>query len=120
MAKLDGITKEGMSKIENLRQVDRIKRMEKCLEESSKAIEKMKKALADYEKAQASYKKLCDYYGSSRWLEDYEADEKGKLPKNLKRGVLSEDGVYNIITENHDLTARLLKIITKNVEGNRA
>lgn len=120
MAKLEGITKEGISKIENIRQIDRIKRMEKCLEESSKAISKMKKALSDYEKAQGSYKKLCDYYGSSKWLEDYEDDENGKLPKNLKRGVLSEDLVYNLITENHDLTTRLLKIITKNVEGNRA
>jgi len=26
-------------------------------------------------------------------------DEQGLLPENLKRGVLSEDGVYNFITD---------------------
>ena len=120
MAKIESITKDSIGKIENMRQIDRIKRMEKCLDESSKAIAKMKKALDEYEKAQSAYKKLCDYYGGKKWLEDYEDDEKGKLPKNLKRGVLSEDGVYDLITENHELTTRMLKIITKNVEGNRA
>ena len=120
MAKIDEMAKDGVAKLGDMRQVDRIKRMEKCLDESKKAIEKMEKALKEYEKAQGSYKKLCDYYGSAKWLEDYEADEKGKLPKSLKRGVLSEDGVYDLITENHKLTVRLLKIITGNVEGNRA
>lgn len=101
-------------------QVERIKRMERYLEESSKAIEKMQEALVDYEKIQTEFRKLCDYYASTKWMSDYEDDEAGKLPKNLKRGVLSEDAVYDLIQENHDITTRLLKIITKNVEGHRA
>ena len=100
-------------------QVERIKAMEKCLEESKAAIEEMSAALAAYEAAQKSYRKLCDYYGSGKWLKDYEDDEKGKLPKNLKRGVLSEDAVYDVITENHDITSRLLKIISENFKDYR-
>ena len=42
---------------------------------------------------------LLAYYEGGVWLKDYEADEKGLLPKDLKRGVLSEDGVYNLIAE---------------------
>ena len=42
---------------------------------------------------------LLRYYEGGVWLKDYEADEKGLLPKDLKRGVLSEDGVYNLIAE---------------------
>lgn len=42
---------------------------------------------------------LILYYESGQWLKDYEADENGLLPKALKRGVLSEDGVYNLIAE---------------------
>ena len=42
---------------------------------------------------------LILYYEGGQWLKDYEADEKGLLPENLKRGVLSEDGVYNLIAE---------------------
>ncbi|MBQ1257811.1 MAG: DUF4298 domain-containing protein, partial [Clostridia bacterium] len=30
---------------------------------------------------------------------DYEADEKGLIPKTLKRGVLSEDGIYDLICD---------------------
>ena len=32
-------------------------------------------------------------------MEDYQLDEQGLFPPGLKRGVLSEDGVYNFLTE---------------------
>ena len=40
---------------------------------------------------------LEDYYTSGEWLEDYEADEAGLLPADLKRGVLSQDSVYDLM-----------------------
>ena len=42
---------------------------------------------------------LSDYYTSSAWKRDFAADEAGLLPKELKRGVLSEDGVYNLLEQ---------------------
>ena len=42
---------------------------------------------------------LIDYYENGQWLRDYECDERGELPTALKRGVLSEDGVYNLISD---------------------
>ena len=36
---------------------------------------------------------------SSLWLSDFEADEAGELPEDLCRGVLSEDGIYNVLEE---------------------
>ena len=42
---------------------------------------------------------LSAYYEGSLWREDFEADEAGLLPPDLKRGVLSEDGVYNLLSE---------------------
>ena len=42
---------------------------------------------------------LIDYYESGQWLKDYEADERGELPQNLKRGVLSQDGLWNLLEE---------------------
>ena len=45
---------------------------------------------------QPEIKKLQDYYDSSQWRYDFEADEEGILPNDLKRGVLSEDGVFNL------------------------
>lgn len=42
---------------------------------------------------------LTDYYFGGQWLADYQADERGELPADLKRGVLSEDGVWNLLTQ---------------------
>ena len=42
---------------------------------------------------------LRDYYTGSQWLEDYEAEERGELPEDLKRGVLSQDGLWDLMGE---------------------
>ena len=44
-------------------------------------------------------RELMDYYFGGQWLLDYQADERGELPPELKRGVLSEDGVWNLLSE---------------------
>ena len=41
---------------------------------------------------------LEDYYSSGKWLADYEADEAGAYPPELKRGVLSQDGLYELLS----------------------
>lgn len=46
---------------------------------------------------------MSDYYGSKQWREDFEADEQGLYPEDLKRGVLSEDGVYNLLEQNKEI-----------------
>ena len=40
---------------------------------------------------------LSEYMSSGQWKEDFEADERGELPLNTPRGVLSEDGLYNLL-----------------------
>lgn len=42
-------------------------------------------------------RELSDYYGSDAWKRDLAAEEAGLLPQNLKRGVLSEDGIWNLL-----------------------
>ena len=44
-------------------------------------------------------RELTEYYEGGLWLRDYELDEQGLLPPDLKRGVLSQDGVYNFLEE---------------------
>ena len=48
---------------------------------------------------QENIQKLTNYYESPDWRSDFESDERGELPKGLKRGVLSEDGIYNLIEQ---------------------
>ena len=45
--------------------------------------------------------KLLDKYLATGFKGDYEADEKGMFPKDLKKGVLSQDGLYDLL-ENID------------------
>ena len=45
---------------------------------------------------------LESYYASDEWKQDFEVDEAGLLPEKLKRGVLSEDGLYNLLDEYHN------------------
>ena len=40
---------------------------------------------------------LAEYYASDEWKQDFADDEAGLLPKDLKRGVLSEDGIWNLL-----------------------
>lgn len=101
-----------------MKQIDRIREMEACLDISAAAARALSDALDQFETAQKSYKKLSDYYGSSRLMKDYEADEAGRLPGDLKRGVLSEDAVYDLITENHTLRIRMMKLLTQAMEQN--
>jgi len=42
---------------------------------------------------------LDAYYTSHIWMADYEADENGLLPPRLKRGVLSQDTLYDLLSE---------------------
>ena len=48
---------------------------------------------------QEKLRELNAYYTSGAWREDYEADERGELPQNLKRGVLSQDALYDLLAE---------------------
>lgn len=91
--------------------VKRITQMEECLDVSAAAVKKLGEALDEYEQAQKAFKKLNGYYGSTLWMDDFEADEAGKLPADLKRGVLSEDTVYNLILDNRELNGRMLRLV---------
>lgn len=74
------------------------------------AIERIRYMEALFDRLQAVFSEedlqiLLTYYEGGQWLADYRLDELGLLPPDLKRGVLSQDGVYNFlfeITENPD------------------
>ena len=73
--------------------------MEQYFDEITEVKKKDAEAVRKDEALQEKWKTLLAYYEGGRWLKDYEADERGELPGDLKRGVLSQDGVYNLISE---------------------
>ena len=44
---------------------------------------------------------LAAYMSSGDWLQDYTADEQGRIPRTMPRSVLSQDGLYNLLEEAH-------------------
>lgn len=83
--------------------ISRIKRMEDIFNRSKRATAELDKLLPELEE-------LIEYYGSKEWFEDLSADENGELPQELSRGVLSEDGIYNFLSELQDLKKKLESI----------
>ena len=55
--------------------------------------------------------RLAAYYSSEAWKADFAADEAGLLPANLKRGVLSEDAAWNVLSDSRELNIRLLETL---------
>ena len=99
--------------MENQDKVKRIKEMEQILEESIEIFVNVNKSLDELEKNMKKYNKLDKYYSSENWFIDEEAYREGKLPEDLKCGVLSEDLAYNLFIENNNIAIRMLEIATK-------
>ncbi len=83
--------------------IDRIREMEERMDRVARWVE----ALKQLPSIQNDVYELASYYESDMWMEDYQADEAGELPADLKRGVLSEDGLYDLLAEYNDLIGRL-------------
>ncbi len=81
-------------------QVRRIRYFEGIFRELERLL-KQGTPLAEVPGAENRLRQLADYYESEDWKRDFEADEAGLLPAELKRGVLSEDGVYDLLEEYH-------------------
>lgn len=58
-----------------------------------------------YDRVRKDIATLKEYEESGLWLQDYEADERGELPRDLKRGVLSQDGLDEVFEESKELTS---------------
>lgn len=90
-----------------MEQIERIRQMELRLERSAAAVMELSAALDKYEAVQEDIKTLNQYYGSEEWKRDFADDEAGRLPADLKRGVLSEDGIWNLLSDAKELNDRL-------------
>ena len=84
-------------------QIRRIAQMEAYLDELAAAQKEFSAALEKCAALQDKLQALTAYYEGPLWRQDFEDDEAGKLPRDLKRGVLSEDAVYDLLAEHERL-----------------
>ena len=87
--------------------VERITLMESHLDCALHAVKHLEEALDEYEHAAEALASLADYYASKEWLSDLDDDRNGLLPEGLKRGVLAEDSIWNLLTDAHELNERM-------------
>jgi hypothetical protein len=79
--------------------IQRIVAMEAAFDRTALAVQMLEAALDTYETVKVDIDRLTEYLESGAWREDFEADEAGLVPGDLKRGVLSEDGLYDLLTD---------------------
>lgn len=94
-----------------MEQIERIKKMEEYLNRASQVVMKLSAALDEYAEVQEALRELEFYYSSEEWKQDFADDEAGRLPKDLKRGVLGEDSIWNVLEDSRDLDARMREIV---------
>lgn len=95
-----------------MEQLERIKQMEDILDRSAAALAALSDGLEQYQAILPELQTLCEYYEGGLWMQDYDADCAGKLPPDLKRGVLSEDAVYDLLAK-HERLKELLRNLRK-------
>lgn len=78
--------------------IERITRMEALFDKSEEVVKRLEAALEDFAELQPDIAELEAYYDGD-WRADFEADEAGELPKDLKRAVLSEDGLWDLLED---------------------
>ena len=101
-----------------VKQRERIERYEKIMDEAAQMIAKAEgetdaakmsgdryavETPDDAEHLRDLIAQLEAYYGSEEWKRDYVDDERGLFPPDMKRGVLSEDGIYNLLEAYREL-----------------
>lgn len=94
-----------MGVVDKEQQLKRIEQMESYLNETREAIKTVSTALEDFMDAQNKVIALEHYYEGGCWRKDFEDDAAGLLPDYLKRGVLTEDAIYDLLTDNDELLA---------------
>ena len=94
-----------------MEQIERIMQMEHRLDCASQAVMRLSAALDEFADTQDALRQLSDYYGSDAWKQDFNDDSKGVLPPDLKRGVLSEDAVWNLLEDVRDVKERMAGLL---------
>ena len=84
-------------------QIERIRQMEQRFNKALAIIQESTKTPESLEAIKEDIAILDEYYGSEDWRQDFADDEAGQLPKGLKRGVLSEDGIWNLLSDFREL-----------------
>lgn len=92
------------------KKIKKITKMEKILNEQNDLLNKIEKLLDEFESKQDDFSELIKYYSSREWMQDHDLMIEGKIPQNVRCGVLTEDAVYNMLGDHLEKGKRLEEV----------
>lgn len=90
--------------------LDRIRRLESLYNEWAAMLPALEAAQAQWQAAQQKLQVLREYYFEGDWRADVEADEAGRIPSTLARGILTEDTLYNAFIAERELALEWVQL----------
>ena len=91
--------------------IERVRAMEDDFNTVRDIMNEMEVAISNYESIQGRIEHLSSYLEDGQFLKDFEADERGELPHDMPRGVLSEDALYNLLEDVTEMRSRLKALV---------
>ena len=92
--------------------IRRVSLMEDRYDEVTRVMAALEEAIDEYEDFKSELDALKDYMESGDWKKDFEADEAGQIPAEIKRGVLTEDALYDLLNDSDKILARAKKVLS--------
>ena len=77
--------------------IERIRYMTSLYEEIEHILLYSDNVRDDLVKIKDKIEELEKYYTGPEWMEDFEADNEGLIPKDMNRGILTEDAIYDLL-----------------------
>ena len=95
-----------------MKQEKRIMEMEAMYDRVVKFYEEARILCDQMDATRQELNQLQSYYETD-WMQDFRADEEGLLDPTMKRGILTEDALYNLFYEMYELKADFLSHFRK-------
>ncbi len=80
-------------------QLRRVAHMEDIFDHVSAALDSLGLAVREYSALRPELLQLENYYENGQWMSDFLAEREDAFPKDMKRGILTEDAIYDLLTE---------------------
>ncbi|ROV54415.1 DUF4298 domain-containing protein [Neisseria chenwenguii] len=96
--------------------LNQIRQMEQTLNDATELMAKIEQLQEEWKNQQPHIQALLDYYFQGDWRADYEAFDNGNIPQGMSCGVLSEDAVFNLISDQQRLSIEAIKLAVKALE----
>ena len=99
-----------------MKNYDHIVKMEKIRVQQEKMLQEIQALLEQLEECRGDYAALIEYYYSQQRAEDLADDEAGRIPQTIKRGVLSEDEIYELMGDYRDTAIHMMEVALRMIK----